>query len=89
MPERFLSYTGTSAADMGSVVVKPESPKAYTQTYSTAARVHVEAALATNLSLTLVTEVVPILNAQNKTINELKTLVNALIDDLQSVGVIS
>jgi len=61
---------------------------AYTQTYGTASRSHVEEALATNLSLTLVTEVVPVLNAQNKCINELKKLVNQLIDDLQAVGVV-
>ena len=62
---------------------------AYTQTYSTAARSHVKEALATNISLALLTEVAPILNKQNEAINELKALLNNVIDDLQSGKILS
>lgn len=60
----------------------------YTQTYSTAARTHAEEALSTSISLTLVSEVVPILNQQNKAINELKKLCNGLVDDLQALELV-
>ncbi len=62
---------------------------AYAQTYSTAARNHVKEALATNVSIALLTEVAPILNKQNETINELKALVNNMIDDLQTGKILS
>jgi hypothetical protein len=62
---------------------------AYTQTYATSARSHVKEALATNISLALLTEVAPILNKQNETINELKTLLNSVIDDLQTGKILS
>jgi hypothetical protein len=88
MPERFLSYTGAAAADMGSVVVKPESPNAYTQTFSTAARTQAEAELPTNISATLITELNSQANATNKALNEIKKLVNGLVDDLQATGII-
>ena len=88
MPDRYLSYTGSAAADMGSVVVKPQSPNAYTQTYSPAARTHVANALSTGISITLLTEVAGLMNTTNAAVNELKKVVNALIDDLQEAGII-
>jgi hypothetical protein len=59
---------------------------AYTQTYSTAARTHVEAELPTNISATLVTEIDTSLNTTNKAVNELKKLINSVIDDQQLYG---
>lgn len=81
------SSTGTvTAAQLAAKLPKAGEPPAYTQTYSTAARTHAEPEMATNISLALLTEVAPILNNQNKAINELKKLVNALIDDAQTNG---
>jgi hypothetical protein len=89
MPDRYLSYTGSAAADMGSVVIKPGSPNAYTQTYSTAGRTHAAAALSTSITISLLTEVAGQMNTTNAAVNELKKVVNALIDDLQETGIIS
>lgn len=88
MPERFLSYTGTAAADMGSAVVKPGSPNAYTQTYTTAARSHAKEKLSTSVTIALLTEVAGQINTTNGAVNELKDLINGLIDDLQAAGLI-
>jgi hypothetical protein len=60
----------------------------YTQTYSTATRVQAQGALTTNLSLPLLTEAVSSLNTTNTAVNELKQLVNGLIDDLQALELI-
>lgn len=67
-------------------LAKPAEPSTYTQTYSSAARSHAEEALPTGLAATLVTEVVTALNSTNKAVNELKKLVNGIVDDLQSAG---
>lgn len=72
-----------SISNPPSAAVKLTKQAAYTQTYSNVVRTHAKEALSTSISLTLVSEIVPILNAQNETINELKKLVNSLIDDLQ------
>jgi hypothetical protein len=67
-----------------------ESPKgrtaAYTQTYATAARTHAEPELSTTISVTLVTELDTELNKTNKAVNELKKLINSVIDDHQLYG---
>lgn len=61
----------------------------YVQTNSTASRTHAKAALSTNITgLTLVTEVIDSLETTNDAVNELKQLVNALIDDLQTAKVV-
>jgi hypothetical protein len=88
-----VSVTGAFATATGQKVgfygVTPTArPAAYTQTYNTAARTHAEEELATNLSIALLTEVAPILNKQNKAINELKKLANSVIDDLQAAGLL-
>lgn len=84
-----------------SFLVKPESPATFTQTYSTPTHTHAKAALGTNLPTnlnivttllgTLVTEV----NTSNtrtnqiaEALNELKQLVNGLIDDCQNAGIV-
>lgn len=61
---------------------------AYTLTYSTTARVHQEPELATNISVTLVTELDTELNKTNKAVNELKKLQNAVIKDFQANGLL-
>jgi hypothetical protein len=86
MPVSRSSAGGITAAQLAAKLPKAGEPPAYTQTFSTAARTHVEPEMSTSLSIALLTEVAPILNAQNKAINELKKLVNALIDDAQANG---
>ena len=60
----------------------------YTQTNSEAARTHAANALSTSVSISLLTEVAGQINSTNTAINELKKLVNALIDDLQGAGIV-
>lgn len=62
---------------------------AYTQTFATKARTQAEAELPTNISATLVAEIVTQLNATNKALNELKKLCNGIIDDLQEGKILS
>lgn len=59
---------------------------AYTQTYSTAARVQAEPELPTTITATLITELDAELNKTNKAVNELKKLINSVIDDFQANG---
>lgn len=61
-------------------------PAAYTQTFSEDTRTHARPALSTTISLTLLTEVASLMNNTNLAVNELKKLVNQVIDDLQSEG---
>jgi hypothetical protein len=63
-------------------------PTAYTQTFGTSSRTHVEGEMSTTIVISLLTEVAAIMNAQNKCINELKKLANSLIDDLQANGLL-
>lgn len=87
-------------ADFAALLKAPESPGTYTQTFSTAARTHAEAELATNLptNLNVVTTLLGTLvgevNATNKRVNDIakalneaKKLVNSLIDDAQATGI--
>lgn len=80
-------------------LAKPESPATFTQTYSTAGRTHAKAAMATNLptNLNIVTTLLGTLvgevnttngrvNQMAEAVNELKGLVNALVDDSQRDG---
>ena len=60
----------------------------YTQTYSEAARTQAAGALSTSVSISLLTEVAGQFNTTNAAVNELKKLVNGLIDDLQAAGIV-
>lgn len=80
----------------------PASPSAYTQTYSTAERTHAASTFAA-VAETGATQTTPWgygseaqansitveLNDLNDDVVDLKQLVNALIDDLQSIGLVS
>lgn len=74
------------ATSLAGKVAKPSEPPVYTQTYATATRIHAADALPTNIAVTLIGEVVTQLNATNSAVNELKKLVNGLIDDSQARG---
>lgn len=84
-PSAVSDITGLQALLEGKVA-KPGEPPAYTQTYSTAARAHVEPELSSTLTGLLLTQVIEEINKTNKAVNELKKLANALIDDAQSNG---
>ena len=65
------------------------SNSTYVQTNATVSRTHAKATLSTNITgLVLLTEVIDSLETTNDTVNEVKQLVNALIDDLQTAGVV-
>jgi hypothetical protein len=82
-----LDHDGTTVGFYG--VAPAARPSAYTQTYATAARAHAQAAVAT----TGATNVTPFgyttaaqANAIPTAINELKDLINSIIDDHQANG---
>lgn len=60
----------------------------YTQTYSEATRTQAASALSTTVSISLLTEVAGQINTTNTAVNELKKLINGLIDDLQAAGIV-
>lgn len=61
---------------------------AYTQTNSETTRTHAKAALATNISVVTVAELDTEVNKTNEAVNEIKKLLNAVIDDLQTSGIV-
>lgn len=61
---------------------------AYTQTYAPAVRVHALNALSTAVVVTLLTDTPGLFNTTNATVNELKQVVNQLVDDLQALGLV-
>lgn len=64
------------------------SGNTYTQTFSEATRTHAKSALATNIAVALVTELDTEVNKTNEAVNELKKVINGLIDDLQVSGIV-
>lgn len=64
------------------------SGNTYTQTNSEVSRTHAKSALATNIAVALVTELDTEVNKTNEAVNELKKVVNGLIDDLQTSGIV-
>jgi hypothetical protein len=80
-----LAHTGTTVGFYGATPVTRAS--AYTQTNSTAARTHAATALSENVTVTLLTDTPALFNSTNAAINEVKKLVNAIVDDLQAVGI--
>ena len=92
-------YDGTEWVTFARI---PASPSAYTQTYSTADRTHAASTFAA-VAETGVTQTTPFgfataaqgdaisveLNDLGDDVIDLKQLVNALVDDLQSIGLIS
>lgn len=86
MPVSRSSGGAVTAAQLAAKLPKAGEPPAYTQTYSTAARTHAASELPTNITATLLTEVISQLNTTNAAVNELKKLLNALIDDAQTNG---
>lgn len=79
-----------AGSNLGFYGVAPVArPAAYTQTYATAARTHVETAANVAHAFNIVfsdTEIEAACNALGVRINELKNLVNQIIDDDQSQG---
>lgn len=59
---------------------------AYTQTYAPSVRAHALGALSTAVVVGLLTDVPGLFNTTNATVNELKQIVNQIIDDLQAFG---
>lgn len=57
---------------------------AYTQTFSEISHTHASSALSTSITIALLTEVAGFVNTTNAAVNELKKVVNAMIDDLQT-----
>lgn len=82
----FLRISETGLGFFGSAAVARSA--AYTQTYATAARSHVEAELPTTIGATLITELDAELVKTNKCVNELKKLINSVIDDGQTYGLL-
>lgn len=74
-----------SISNPPSAAVKLTKQAAYTQTYSSATRTHAAEALSTSVSIALLTEVQGQINTTNAAVNELKKLVNSLIDDSQAL----
>jgi len=68
-------------------VAPVERAAKYTQTYATAARTHAEPELSTTITVALVTELDTELNKTNKAVNELKKLINSLINDSRGIGI--
>lgn len=82
-----LNHDGTTVGFYG--VAPVTRPTAYTQTYATAARNHAQTAANEAHSLSVVysdTEHEAAFNALAVRINELKQLVNSIIDDHQARG---
>jgi hypothetical protein len=62
---------------------------AYTQTYSTKARTQAKTELSESVTIALLTEVAGQFNTTNAAVNELKKLINGVIDDLQEGKILS
>lgn len=86
-PEGEMIFTNSKMAFYG---VEPPSarPPAYTQTYAATTRTHGKTALSESVAITLLTDVPGLMNTTNAAVNELKKLVNQVIDDLQSEGLL-
>lgn len=86
-PEGEMIFNNSKMAFYG--VIPPSArPAAYTQTNSETTRVHSKAALSTSITIALLTEVAGFVNTTNSAVNELKKVVNQVIDDLQSEGLL-
>jgi hypothetical protein len=86
-PEGEMIFKNSKMAFYG--VTPPSArPAAYTQTYSATTRVHAKTALSESVVIALLTDVPGLVNTTNAAVNELKKLVNQVIDDLQSEGLL-
>jgi hypothetical protein len=85
-PEGEMIFKNTKMAFYG--VTPCPRPPAYTQTYAATTRTHAKAALSESVAITLLTDVPGLMNTTNAAINEIKKLVNQVIDDLQSEGLL-
>ena len=86
-PSAISDITGLQTA-LDAKLLKATNPPAYTQTFAEVTRTQAAAALATNVNPTLLTEVPALINSTNTAVNEVKKLINALIDDLQEQGIL-
>lgn len=81
-----LTHAGTKAGFFSTAPIA--RPTAYTLTYAVATRTHAAAALSTNVAVALLTDVPAQFNATNAAVNEVKQLVNSIIDDLKAFGLL-
>lgn len=76
------SYPNPAVAGLSQVTKRG----AWTQTYGATTRAHALSSLSTSAVIGLLTDVPGAFNTTNAAVNELKQLVNSLIDDLQVLG---